>query len=126
MVRCSVELNTGFEKALQGIAKRCAIRVEKREVIQSSGAGSSWLSITALPGVQPDMVVIAPSGEEGSGVADSLCDFKAKNVLVEIEGALKVSYLQVNMSYLYVGLDLVMVHKQLDESVARRNRGLGS
>ncbi len=74
-------------------------------MIEPGGAGRRSGPAGALERVQPDVVVIATSGQEGQLIADTTGDLEAEDVAVEADGAVELSHLQVDMADLRAGID---------------------
>jgi hypothetical protein len=69
-------------------------------VIEAGGAGGGWTAAEGLPGVEADVMVVAAGGEEGCGVSEAGGDVKAEDAVVEVEGALEVGDLEMDVAYL--------------------------
>ena len=59
-------------------------------MIKAGGAGRGRGAMTALPGVEADVVVVTASGKKSSTVADTLRHLKAEDVTVEGERTIQV------------------------------------
>ena len=64
VVAGAVERDAGRDQPAQRVGQRRACRIEDREVEQPGRARAAAAAAVALPGVEPDMVVIAAGGEE--------------------------------------------------------------
>ena len=67
------------------------------------GAGHG--AALALPGVEPDVVVVAAGGEECGAVTQALRHLEAEHVAIEADGALEVGDLEVDVTDARAGFD---------------------
>src|SRR5205823_10269374 len=80
-------------------------RIPDREVVEP-GRATRWRSAaTALPGVHPDVMVIAASGYEGRLRPEALLQLEAEHVAVEGERAVDVSDLEMDVPDVDTGID---------------------
>src|SRR5690242_12643214 len=65
-------------------------------MIQARRAWGRRLAVLALPGVETDMVMIAPGREKGSGphIEEQI---EAHVIAIEADGALEIGYLEMNV-----------------------------
>jgi hypothetical protein len=68
-------------------------------VEEAGGAGGGWAATEGLPGVEADVMVVAAGREEGGGVAEAGGDVEAEDAVVEVQGALEVGDLEVDVAY---------------------------
>src|SRR6185369_12955644 len=78
--------------------------VEDRRMIEAGGAGRRWVAAFALPGVEPDVVVIAASRDEGSAWPAG-GHGEAEHAAIEVERPLQIGHLQVHMADAHPGVD---------------------
>ena len=83
--------------AMQRVRQRRAGRIQNRGVKQAGGAGRRRMAAFALPGVQPDVVVIAARGNERGLVAVTLHDLEAEHAAIKPQRAIEVGDLEMNM-----------------------------
>ena len=83
MVARAVERNTGLHEPPERIGQRRARRIEHRQVIEPGGVRRRRRAAEALPGIQADMVVVAPGGDEGRGGAVTLHQLEAEHAAIE-------------------------------------------
>ena len=65
---------------------------------EAGRSGTRWVAAAALPGVQPDMMMIAAGRDEGGIAAVALHQLETKHAAIEAEGPIKVGDLEMNMS----------------------------
>lgn len=87
-----------LDQALQRISERGSIRIQDRGVVESRGARRRCLAAFALPGVQADVVMVAPSGHKGGLGAVALGDLKPEHAAVKGQRALQVSHFQMHVA----------------------------
>jgi hypothetical protein len=73
-------------------------RVEDGKVEESGGAMRRGWSALALPGIQPDVVVVATGREKYGVLPVPLRNLESENVPVESQGTFDVCYFQMNVS----------------------------
>ena len=72
MVAGAVELDAGLDQPAERIGERRARRIEDGDMVEPGRAGSGRRAAFALPGVQPDVVMIAAGRDEGGARAVAL------------------------------------------------------
>src|ERR1700709_2786256 len=97
MVAGAVELDARLAHAMQRIGERGAGRVQNRGVKQPGGAGRRWMAALALPGVQPDVVVITARRNECRLVAVTLHDLEAEHAAIKSQRAVEIGDFEMNM-----------------------------
>src|SRR4051812_8530276 len=108
---------------LQRLGQRRAGGVADRGVVEAGRAGGGRRATAALERVQPEVVVIAPGGQERQLIADAAGDREAEDVAVEADGALEVGHLEMDVADLGAGIDR-RVHAPNDRA-SRRARHWG-
>jgi hypothetical protein len=93
------ERDVGTDEAAECVGELGARGIDDGEVIEAGGAGCRRGAAMALPGVEADVVMVSTCGEEGSGIADALCDLKAEDVMIERERAIEVGDLEMDVTY---------------------------
>jgi Na+-transporting NADH:ubiquinone oxidoreductase subunit NqrA len=73
----------------------------------SGNVQRSRLAALAIPGIQPDMMMITPSGNEGSLIAVQRGDFKTQQVAIEVESTLQIGYFEMHMTNACAGRNAV-------------------
>ena len=92
-------------EAFKGIGQIPSRRVEGRNMIETGTGGGRGRAPLAFSGIEPDMVMVAASGEKHGALSVSLSYLEPKNPLIKSHGALKVGDLQVDMSDSDAGKD---------------------
>src|SRR3989338_5968170 len=105
MVRCTIQWIIRLDQPLQHLGQRCAVGEQKGGMIKPGMAGAGWGAAFAFPGVQPDMVVIAPRRQKSRLPAVTLGEGKPKDAGVKADGTLKVRDLQMDVADAGVGMD---------------------
>jgi len=82
----------------QRIGQSGAVGIEDRGVVEPRVPRWRGCAARAFPGVEPDMVVIAASGQKGRAGPVSLGHFKAEHAAVEGDGPVQIGDFQVNMA----------------------------
>src|SRR5204862_5480591 len=72
-------------------------RIKDRGVKQSRGAGRRRMAAFALPGVEPDVVVIAAGRNERRTRAEPLCQLEAEHAAIKPKRAVEIGDLEVDM-----------------------------
>src|SRR5262249_39115920 len=93
----AVERNARAQDPVQRIGQRRPRRIEDRGVIEAGRARRRRMAALALPGVEPDVVVIAAGRDEGGVGAPALLQLEAEHVAEEAERALEIGDLEMNM-----------------------------
>ncbi len=93
----AVELDPGADHPVQRVRQRRPGRIEDRGVKQSRGARRRRMAAFALPGVEPDMVVIAAGRNEGRARAHPLHQLEAEHAAVKRKRAVEIGDLEMNM-----------------------------
>lgn len=98
VVRSAFERDAGALETSKGVSEIGACGIENRRVIETGRTRRRWRTTEAFPSIQPDVMMIASSGNEGGGgsVADS--EFEAKDAAVEFESAFEIRDLEVNVT----------------------------
>ena len=97
MVAGAVEMDSRLQHAMQRVRERGAGRIKNRGVKQPGRAGRRRMAALALPGVQPDVVMIAARRDERRLVAVALHHLEAEHVAIETERAIEVGDFEMNM-----------------------------
>ena len=90
MIGSAFERNVGKNQATKGVGQFSAGGIDNGDVIEAGGAGRGRGAMTALPGVEADVVVVTASGKKSSTVADTLRHLKAEDVTIEGERTIQV------------------------------------
>ena len=98
MVRGTFKPVASLQDALQGIGQVGAFRVDDGQVEQPRGAGRGRLAALALPGIQPDVVMVVAGGHEGGLVAVLLLEAEPQHADIKADGAVEVRHLEVNVA----------------------------
>ena len=89
---------TGLDEPPQRVGERRPVGIEDREVEEPRMAGRRRRAAAALPCVQADVVVIAARRDERRVLAHPLLQLEAEHADVEVERALDVRHLQVDVT----------------------------
>ena len=87
------------------VGERRAGRVEDGEVVEPGRAGRGRRAAFALPGVQPDVVMVAAGRDEGGARAVALDQLEAEHAAIEGERAVDVGDLEMDMADPGSGID---------------------
>ena len=90
VVRGAVDFVSGLHQTFEHGGKCRTVGIEDRSVKKPGMAGRGWRAALRLPGVQPDMVVIAASRKKGGVVTVTLHDLEPEEAGIEADGAVKV------------------------------------
>jgi len=101
----AVEFDLGIDESAEGIAELRARGVEDGGVIEAGSAGRRRVSVEAFPGVEADVVVVSAGGDERGAVAEGLHELEAEDADIEVERALKVGDLKVDVTDADGGVD---------------------
>ena len=80
-------------------------RVVDGEVIETGATEGRRRAALALPGVEPDVVVIATGGEKGGLVAEAGDQIEAERVAIERHGPVQVGHFEMDMPDVGPGWD---------------------
>src|SRR5664280_3628336 len=105
MVGRAFERNPGSLQTAQRIGQRGTRRIKDGQMVEPGGPRGRRISAQALPRIETDMVVITAGGDEGRLRPEALHEFETEHAAVEIERALQVGDLQVNVSNAERGID---------------------
>src|SRR5215210_2198821 len=86
------------EQALESSGQVSPLRVVDGEVIEP-GRPRRWRRSTqALPGIEPDVVVIPTCREKGGLVAKAGDELETETAPVEVDGAIEISHLEMDVA----------------------------
>ena len=105
VIRGPVEMDASALKPPQGVGQGGPGGVTEGEMEETGRAAEGRLTALAIPRVQADVMVVASSADEGGLGAVALLEFQSQNTAVEIEGAIKVGDLEVDMADIDPGID---------------------
>src|SRR5262249_35534541 len=78
--------------------QRFARWIQDREVVQARGAARRLRATSALPDVEPKVVMVAVPRQERRGVAHSLLKLQSKRLLIEEHRSLEVGDFEVHVT----------------------------
>ena len=104
VVAGAFERNLGDDQPAQRVGQQLPGRVENGGMVKAGGAGGGRRAAEALPGVEPDMVVIAAGGDEGRA-RPAGGHRETQHAAIEIERPLQVGDLQVDMADAHPRID---------------------
>ena len=93
------------DEPAERVRERGAVGIADREVEEARVPGRRRRAAAALPRVQADVVVIAARGDERRVLAHPLLQLEAEHADVEVERALDVGHLQVDVADLVARID---------------------
>ena len=99
MIGGPLQGNTVPSQTTEGPGQIFPPGIPESHMVEARGPGWRGSAPFRLPGVQPDVVVIAPGAEEGGPPAVPLGDLEPQGPRVESHGPLQVRHLQVHMAY---------------------------
>src|SRR6266480_8148761 len=97
MIARPCKRNVRLHQASKGLGQSSAGRIQNREMIKAGCALWRWRPISALPGVESNMMMITARGNKCRFFAVSLCQLEPENAAIEIERPLQISHLQMRM-----------------------------
>lgn len=97
VIRCPIERNTCPDQSLQGISKLGSGGIENGEMEKSRRSGGGRMTSLALPRIESDVMMIPACREKRRLPPVTLGHLKAEDILVEVDGAIKVGDLEVDM-----------------------------
>ena len=98
MVSRAIEPDSRAIQPAQCITQRGSIRIAKRHVKKPGRALSRRRTALALPRIQTDVMMISARTDECGLRAEALHQLEAEHAAIELERAIKISHLQVNMA----------------------------
>jgi hypothetical protein len=101
----ALKRNTGLHQTVEGVTELRPVRIEDGKMVEARGTARWWRSTLALPGVEPDVVMVAPSGDERSLVANALRELEPEDAAVEGERAIQVGDLEMDVTDTDGGVD---------------------
>ena len=105
MIRGAVKGNPCCRHAPKGVGEIGTGWIQDRQMVEASGSRRGWRSTPALPGVQPDMVVIAASSDERRGRPEALRELKAQYVAIKAQRPIQVRNPEMNVANANVGMN---------------------
>jgi hypothetical protein len=97
VIRGAVERDARCDQLPQRVGERSSIRVADGDVVQAGVAGRRRRAIERLPGVQPDVVVVAAGADERGLLAVALLQLEPEHAGPEVECAVEVGHLQMDV-----------------------------
>jgi hypothetical protein len=97
MVRGAFEGDAGHDEAPQGIGQGAPLGVQDGEVKKAGAPRRGRRAAAALPGVEPDVVMVAAGADEGRGRAHLLHQLETEDATVEPEGPVEIGDLQMDV-----------------------------
>ena len=107
MIGCAVERHVRLDQPSQRLAQRRAIGIADGHVIQPRRPRRRRLTVTALPRIESDVMMIAPGRQKRRLAAHARRDVEAENAVVKGNGAVQVGDLEMDVSDVYAGIDPV-------------------
>ena len=101
----AVEADPGVEQPAQRVGERLAGRVADRGVEEPGRPRRRRRAALALPGVEPDVVVVAAGAQEDRLVAVAHRLLEAEHVAPEAERAVEVGDLEVDVADVHARID---------------------
>ncbi len=101
------------EQPLDRVAELAAVGVQERDVVEAGVPVWGWGAAGAVPGVQPEVVVVVARGEErgfDSGRATVGREVEAEDVAVEMGRAVQIGDAQVHVPDADRGMDWFGLH----------------
>ena len=98
VVSGSIKVDARMLKAQQRIRQISTRRVKNGQMIEPRASGRRRFATQTFPRVEADMVVIATGGNKCSLTSESLRKLKSENATVEIQCALKIRNLQMDVT----------------------------
>ena len=105
MIGRPLERDSRSQYAVHRFRKGFAIGEAHSDVVEPGRAGRWRRATLGLPGVEPDVVVIAAGGDERRLVAHPSLLLEAEHVTPEAERAVEVGHLQMDMADVESGVD---------------------
>src|SRR5262245_49820774 len=112
VIRGSLERDARLDEAPERVRERLAIGVADRGVEEPRVTRRRRRSAAGLPGVEPDVVVVATSRDEHRLVAVPRLLLEAEDADVEVERPLDVGDLEVDMADVHARVDWFGRHRQ--------------
>src|SRR5262249_25270826 len=97
MIAGAVKLYARAQHAMQRIRQRRPRRIEDGGVIEAGRARRRRMAALALPGVEPDVVVIAASRYERRARTHALHQIEAEHIAIETQRAVKIGHLEMDV-----------------------------
>ena len=97
MVARAVERHRRVAQPSQRVAERRAVRVADGEVVETGRARRRWTAALALPGIQPDVVVVPAGTQEGGRRSHPLRQLEPKDAGIERERAIQIRNLEMDV-----------------------------
>jgi hypothetical protein len=110
VIRRPIQPHLRVDQAIERITQRCTRRVYQRQVIEPGCSWSRMRSAQTFPGIQPNVMVVSARRDECGSIAKAKHQFEAKHTAVEVERAIQIGDLQVNMSHTDTGVDRIGTH----------------
>jgi hypothetical protein len=112
------EGNSSSHEAAQRVGKFGARRIENGKMIEARGLSRRRRTASALPSIQPNVMMIAASGQKGGAAPVKLRDLKAQDVAIESEGAIEIGDLQMDVADGDTGMERAGFRFHRDDFIA--------
>src|SRR5207244_8213121 len=89
----------------QRVRERLPVRIADRDVVEAGCVARRWRRALRLPGVQPDVMVVAAGRDEGGLVFPTLLQLEAEHADVEVERAVEIRHLEVYVADVHAWVD---------------------
>src|SRR5262249_16705995 len=110
VVRRPVELDACSDETTQRVGQSRPSRVPDRDVIETRGPWSWRRAALAFPGVQPNVMVVAPRRDEDRLATVARLFLEAEDVAPEAQRSLDVGNLQVDVANINAGIYRPVAH----------------
>src|ERR1039458_8914135 len=108
------------QQSAQRIRQQCARRIQDGHVIQTRRSRRWRRTAFAFPRVQPDVVMVAASRNEGPLRAETLLQFKAEHLTIKFQRAFEIGHLKMNVADADTRINGLSVHSHNSPLKARR------
>lgn len=95
-------------------------------MIQTGRPWSGRLAAKTLPGIKSDVMVVPTGGEKCGRVSKPLRDLQTQNAMIEIEGAIEVRDLKMDMPHSDLGMDGRLAHTELDDGRGKKHQSMAN
>src|SRR5579871_291482 len=101
----ALERDLGFDEPAQRIGEARAGRIQNRQMIEAGGTERRWCAAAALPGIEPDMMMIAARGNERRLRTDALHQVETEHAAIKGERAIDVGDLEMDVTDAHSAVD---------------------
>ncbi len=107
MIGSTIKLYPSIEDTAQRHGKIGSCRMQNGQMKQARGMAWRRRRSLALPSIEPYVVMVTASGNEGCLLAKALCESESEHATIESQSSLDLRDLKMNVANAHAGRDRV-------------------